>query len=108
MSSGDIHIDMYESTQKFTEVGAGVALYKRPWKVLKDLGLRESLGKLTKLREDEDAPSAPKRFGLRTLSDYSTVRTFELRKADQPEGLSFYNVTVPSKLSTFVIVFTGS
>ena len=39
----DIRVDIYESARRFTEIGAGVGLFLRVWKVLKSLGLEESL-----------------------------------------------------------------
>lgn len=43
----DIHIDIYEASQAFTEVGAGVTVWRRPWQILKTLGLTEDLLKVT-------------------------------------------------------------
>ena len=63
-SAGDIRVNVYESAKKFTEIGAGVGLYKRPWKVMKRLGLKESLGKLTKVPESEDKPSMFRDMGV--------------------------------------------
>ena len=42
----DIKIDLYEATAKFTETGAGVVFYMRPFKVLQRLGLEADLLKL--------------------------------------------------------------
>lgn len=42
----DIIINVYEGAQMFTEIGAGVTVWKRPWDALKKLGLGEELGKL--------------------------------------------------------------
>ena len=39
----DIHVDIYESARQFTEIGAGVGLFLRPWRVMKALGLERSL-----------------------------------------------------------------
>ena len=52
----DIKIDIYECARQFTEIGAGVGMYLRPWKAMKTLGFEESLSKLLTHtpREDED------------------------------------------------------
>ena len=44
----DIKIDIYEGAHAFTEIGAGVGVWKRPWSILKKLGLAEDLSKVTK------------------------------------------------------------
>lgn len=58
LGKGDIHSDIYESAKQFTEIGAGVGLLKRPWQVMKRLGLAEDLAKYTFVPENEDAPSS--------------------------------------------------
>ena len=55
--SKDIKIDVYEAAPKFTEIGAGFGFWSRPWKILKKLGLTDSLEKLL------EAP--PQEFPLR-------------------------------------------
>lgn len=49
----DIKIDIYEGAHAFTEIGAGVALWKRPWNVMKKLGLEEDLSRVTNNILDE-------------------------------------------------------
>lgn len=40
-----IQIDVYESTAKLTQVGAGITLWPRGWEILQDMGVEESLAK---------------------------------------------------------------
>lgn len=42
----DVHIDLYEDTPNFIEVGAGISVWKRTWSILQTLGLDKSLGDL--------------------------------------------------------------
>lgn len=42
----DVHVDVYESARQFSEIGAGVALFLRPWRALKALGLENTLNEL--------------------------------------------------------------
>ena len=56
-SQGDIRIDVYESAQAFTEIGAGLALFRRPWYAMKRLGLGEDLAKICRAAEVTDEPS---------------------------------------------------
>ena len=53
---GDIKIDIYEATSKFTETGAGVAFCLRPFKILQKLGLEADLLKLIGKEETSFAP----------------------------------------------------
>ena len=41
-----IHVDLYESANELTEIGAGITVLRRPWNVLRALGLSEGLSKL--------------------------------------------------------------
>ena len=50
----DIFVDLYEAAPSFTEVGAGIGMYKRTWKVMKALGLEEGLRGLTKIPKSDD------------------------------------------------------
>ena len=52
----DIKIDVYEGAHAFTEIGAGVGVYKRPWNVLKELGLTEELMKASGMPVTIDKP----------------------------------------------------
>lgn len=52
----DINIDVYEGAHAFTEIGAGVGVYKRPWNVLKELGLTERLMKVNSVPVAVDRP----------------------------------------------------
>ena len=42
----DIKIDVYEATAKYSETGAGVVFYMRPFKILQRLGLEADILKL--------------------------------------------------------------
>ena len=59
-ASGNIKVDIFESAKAFTEVGASVGVLKRPWKILKNLGLAGDIAKIANVPEDEDTLS--KRF----------------------------------------------
>ena len=53
----DIKVDLYESTKSFTEIGAGIALWLRPWRALRELGLADDLTKLLEKPISELPPS---------------------------------------------------
>lgn len=60
--ANDIKLDIYEGAHAFTEIGAGVGLWKRPWSIMKKLGLADDLAKICKasvisdeIREFDDA-----------------------------------------------------
>ncbi|KAF8072155.1 hypothetical protein FPV67DRAFT_1748853 [Lyophyllum atratum] len=71
----DIDVDIYEGATKFSEVGAGIGVWPRVWKILEHLGLSEDLARVTALKPSYD------------LSD-----TFIFRKSDQLEGVDFYKL----------------
>ena len=48
----DIQVDIYEAAREFTEVGAGVGVWPRAWKVVEDLGLDQELGKVAVVAPD--------------------------------------------------------
>lgn len=50
----DIHIDIYEAAHIFTEIGAGIGMWRRPWKIMKILGLDEDLRKIANSPVQED------------------------------------------------------
>ena len=43
----DVSIDLYEALPDFTEIGAGISIWKRTWCVIQMLGLDELVGKIT-------------------------------------------------------------
>ncbi|KAI5117342.1 hypothetical protein M0805_001947 [Coniferiporia weirii] len=75
----DIRVDLHEAAHRFTEIGAGVALWRRPWKIMKSLGLEEELLKLCDVAAIDDKPRL----------------VFEMRKSDQKQGVHFYDMVVP-------------
>ncbi|THH16400.1 hypothetical protein EW146_g4239 [Bondarzewia mesenterica] len=71
----DIQVDVYEGASHFSEIGAGIGVWRRPWLILKSLGLEDDLIHLL------DTPPTDE------------IRpTLHYRKADQQEGLSFFNI----------------
>ncbi|RDB27733.1 Salicylate hydroxylase [Hypsizygus marmoreus] len=71
----DIDVDIYEAATQFSEVGAGIGVWPRVWKILEHLGLSEDLARVTALKPSYD------------LSD-----TFIFRKSDQRHGNDFYKL----------------
>ncbi|TBU57688.1 FAD/NAD(P)-binding domain-containing protein [Dichomitus squalens] len=80
----DIQVDVYESAAAFTEIGAGIGLWPRSWKILCALGLADDLTKVAMVPPTEQPRVA-----------------FTLRKGDQPEGASFYTLSTPGGLLAF-------
>lgn len=42
----DIKLDVYEAATQFTEIGAGIGFWPRPWNILKKLGCTDDLERL--------------------------------------------------------------
>ncbi|KAL5522588.1 hypothetical protein ACEPAG_8605 [Sanghuangporus baumii] len=81
----DVSVDLYEASPSFTEVGAGIGMYRRTWKIMKTLGLEEELRKLAKI----------------PLSDDEMVPKFQARKSNQAEGITFHHPMIPFGAITF-------
>ncbi|KAF9269723.1 salicylate hydroxylase [Marasmius fiardii PR-910] len=78
----DLEIDVYESASKLTEVGAGIGLFPRPWKIIRALGLEQDLLRVTELGVT-DGP----------------VTSFRYRKGDQPwESADFHQLVTNGSL----------
>lgn len=61
----DIKIDIYESTTKFSELGAGIGFWLRPWKIMRRLGLDKSLEELLEGPVKDSPPSIYSVHGFR-------------------------------------------
>lgn len=80
----DIQIDVYEGASRFSEIGVGIGIWWRPWQILKSLGLEDDLCQLLDSKPTD-----------------SIKPTLHYRKADQPEGLGFFNMMCRGGLLTF-------
>ena len=52
-----VQVDIYESTAKLTQIGAGITVCPRGWDIIKDLGLDEDL--TSRLGPEETSPDSP-------------------------------------------------
>ncbi|KAF9017208.1 salicylate hydroxylase [Hymenopellis radicata] len=71
----DIEVDVYEAASQFGEVGAGVSVFPRPWKILKWLGVDRELLKYVESKPKE-----------------GPVNAMRYRKSDQDVGTEFYSL----------------
>ncbi|KAF8586521.1 FAD/NAD-binding domain-containing protein [Ramaria rubella] len=75
----DIKVDVYEAAEQFEEIGAGLMIWKRTWRILELLGLHTDASKV--------AHSPP---------DASLGVGFDFRQSDQPtEGFRFHLAMMP-------------
>ncbi|KAH9951129.1 salicylate hydroxylase [Amylocystis lapponica] len=74
----DIHVDIYEAASQFAEIGAGIGMWPRTWKIMKNLGLDRELAKVAVVPPNDHPQVA-----------------FHFRKGDQPEGQSFHTLVTP-------------
>ncbi|KAI0364701.1 FAD/NAD(P)-binding domain-containing protein [Pilatotrama ljubarskyi] len=80
----DIQVDIYEAASAFTEIGAGIGVWPRAWKVLCALGLSEDLARVAVVPPDDHPKVA-----------------FHFRKGDQPEGVDFHTLVTPGGMLAF-------
>ncbi|KAF8217161.1 hypothetical protein K438DRAFT_1748263 [Mycena galopus ATCC 62051] len=78
-----IEVELYESAATLTEVGAGIGLFPRPWKIIQLLGLEEGLIKRTEHKPVQ-----------------GPVQAFNWRKGDQQDGFSFATLVTNGSLIT--------
>ncbi|KAI0820279.1 salicylate hydroxylase [Trametes gibbosa] len=80
----NVDVDIYEAASEFAEVGAGIGVWPRTWKILCTLGLASELGKIA-IVPPNDQPQV----------------AFHFRKGDQPEGVSFHTLATPGGMLAF-------
>ncbi|KAK7460590.1 hypothetical protein VKT23_009311 [Stygiomarasmius scandens] len=73
-----LSVDLYESAAKITEIGAGITVWPRTWKLLKAIGLERDLKDVLSEREKCDTE------GERLA--------FSFRKSDQEHGFTFHQL----------------
>ncbi|KAL5523166.1 hypothetical protein ACEPAF_1433 [Sanghuangporus sanghuang] len=81
----NVLVDLYEASPSFTEVGAGIGMYRRTWTIMKSLGLEEGLRKVARV----------------PFSDDEMVPKFQARKSNQAEGITFHHPMIPFGAITF-------
>ncbi|KAJ7079139.1 hypothetical protein B0H15DRAFT_859263 [Mycena belliarum] len=73
-----IQVDVYEGAGRFKEIGAGVMIWARTWRIFELLGLDQHFAKAT------DTPPDP-------------AVGFEWRRSDRPDGFKWNFITMPCK-----------
>ncbi|KAG9310152.1 hypothetical protein JVU11DRAFT_9772 [Chiua virens] len=83
----DIEVEVFEAAKKFTEIGAGVGIWPRAFKVLRKLGAgieHALVNAATDYKHTEDF-----------------VPSFSYRKSDQPEGVELFRLMTKGDLMRF-------
>ncbi|KAJ7923468.1 hypothetical protein B0H13DRAFT_1979915 [Mycena leptocephala] len=83
----DIDVEIYESAAMLAEVGAGVGIFPRPWKIIRMLGLEQDL-----LKTCEKKPQ-----------DGQVLPAFNYRKSDQPAGFAFSTLITNADFQTVLL-----
>ncbi|KAI0682373.1 FAD/NAD(P)-binding domain-containing protein [Cytidiella melzeri] len=79
--SPHISVDIYEAASELKELGAGIGMWPRTWKIIKKLGLHEALGQ----KAIVPAEGIPK-------------VAFHFRRGDLPQGHTFQTLVTPGGL----------
>lgn len=78
-NSSNLEVKVYEAAGQFKEIGAGVILWARTWRIMQEMGLADQFAKFA-----HATPSSKMGVG------------FDYRKSDQPEeGFRFQLVDMP-------------
>ncbi|KAJ7135676.1 hypothetical protein C8R44DRAFT_696002 [Mycena epipterygia] len=80
----DIEVEIYEAASILAEVGAGIGIWPRPWKIMRLLGLDQDLSMMCE-RKPQEGP----------------VPAFNYRKSDQQVGFNFSTLVTNGALLTF-------
>ncbi|KAF8996101.1 salicylate 1-monooxygenase [Cyathus striatus] len=68
----DIEVDVYEAAAELTAAGAGIGVWRRPWKVLEKLGLSDELAQTLHVKPTNEI-----------------IHSMTFRKSDEKEGVEF-------------------
>ncbi|KAF9819331.1 hypothetical protein IEO21_02219 [Rhodonia placenta] len=80
----DIQVDIYEAAHQLAEIGAGIGMWARTWRIMQQLGLDRDLAGIAK-----------------ASSDMQPQVSFHFRKGDQEEGKDFYTLVTPGGMIPF-------
>ncbi|KAG6819243.1 hypothetical protein H0H93_013852, partial [Arthromyces matolae] len=80
----DIDVEIYEAASQLAEIGAGIGIFPRPWRVIQVLGLEEEMSKYSEVKRRE-----------------GPVPGFRYRKGDQTTGLEFYTLVTNGNMMMF-------
>ncbi|KAJ7115024.1 hypothetical protein C8R44DRAFT_676103 [Mycena epipterygia] len=80
----DIEVEIYEAASTLAEVGAGIGIWPRPWKIMQLLGLEQELFNFSEQRP-QDGP----------------VHAFTYRKGDQPVSFNYATLMTTGTLMFF-------
>ncbi|KAJ6460475.1 hypothetical protein C8R47DRAFT_955072, partial [Mycena vitilis] len=96
-SGGSIAVDIYEAKPEVSTIGAGVAIWKRSWQVLQDLGFEEDIvRKGFNVPKDGECRSRRAFLPFIVYSFTCPARGPIFRKSDQPtEGYDFHDHMMP-------------
>ncbi|KAL4266019.1 FAD/NAD(P)-binding domain superfamily protein [Pleurotus pulmonarius] len=76
--ASNVEVNVYESAQRFSEIGAGVMIWSRTWRILEQMGLADAFSRIA-----HAPPNGSMGIG------------FDYRRSDEPEGFDFYRVQMP-------------
>ncbi|KAI0091616.1 hypothetical protein BDY19DRAFT_983890 [Irpex rosettiformis] len=82
--SPHIQVDVYEAASELKEIGAGIGMWPRTWKIMKKLGLDKELGTKAIIPPE----------GLPKVA-------FQFRRGDIPQGHTFQTLVTPGGLISF-------
>ncbi|KAI3615121.1 salicylate hydroxylase [Moniliophthora roreri] len=89
----NIELNLYEAAAQIAEIGAGITVWPRTWKILKAMGMEESLVKGLKEKPNDEPKIA-----------------FTFRKSDQRDGYTFHQIRINGKesdLTTYGTCFSS-
>jgi salicylate hydroxylase len=98
----NVEVDIYEASSQITQIGTGITLWPRAWKILvEQLGLGPPL--LDQLSGQEVPDDEPRKVVTRRISGYGVYSfhpglAFQFRKSDQNNGAHIYDLIFAGKV----------
>lgn len=100
-SESSIEVDLYESASIISEIGAGITLWPRVWKIMKAIDLGEKLEQfLPRPPDDSTRKRLTQMWGCtlyKTLTVFILGLVFQIRKGDQPEGYFIHDIMMEGR-----------
>ncbi len=72
-------VHLYEAAPKFTETGAGIAMFRRPWQVMKRLNLGEEIKTVANIPDPEDGLSMYSVLKFKGFPELMPLKIFRSR-----------------------------
>ncbi len=95
-------VHLYEAAPKFTETGAGIAMFRRPWQVMKRLNLGEEIKTVANIPDPEDGLSMYSVLKFKGFPELMPLKIFRSRcqSLTKPTSNKPFDMLIPCTSTT--------